>query len=238
MKQIGRLFLFELVLTFIAPAMAFCDASRVVIPAPPDPLANEVLATPSPTPASQQPRYFPQFGFGAKGGFLISMKNGSADGFEPVTYLSSPTAGIFVDSHLNDLIGFQIEVNYVQKGSSGRDLKGTFTATGTYTYVELPLLLRLQGDIGHNVLLYFLAGPSVLFPISQSDTYTYPTTTLTTNHSTSTDYDYCLGFGMEIKNIILEIRVGADLSPSSETFQDGVISYSNFSQFEAGYRFF
>lgn len=238
MHPIVRSSLVAYFLLLLVPAVAFCDAPRTVISEPPDPLANETVATPMPTPAPITPKYFPQFGFGVKGGFLISMQNTAVDGFEPVTYLSSPTAGVFVDTHLTELIGFQLEANYLQKGSSGRDPKGAFTGQGTYTYVEFPLLLRFQGDVGHNILLYFLAGSSILFPLNQTDVYTYPTTTLTTNHSTGTDYDYCVGVGMEIKNVIIELRVGGDLIPSQETFSDGVISYSNFSQFEVGYRFF
>jgi len=202
-------------------------------------------------------------GFGFKGGFVIAGQSmGPLASNEISQSLFGPTGGIFTDFQPLDLLSFQLEANYIQKGSgfnltnvpvtssTSPFIIGTTTVkvTSAYDYLEVPLLIKLQTNLAPGLQGYLLAGPSIAFLLNQTLTVTaaangpvtYSSTSQTeTQYYPNTDWSLNFGAGLEYKGILCEIRYELGLDSASPTADTNrTTGQNNALSFQAGIKLF
>ena len=202
-------------------------------------------------------------GFGVKGGFALAWQNtGTVPNNEIPKDLFGPTGGIFTDWQALDFLSLQLEANYIQKGN-GFNLTNvpvsvpgffgfigttTVTVTSTYEYLEVPLLIKLQTNLGPGLKGYLLAGPSIAFLLNQTLTESSaangPVTASSssqneTQYYSNTDWSLNWGAGLEYKEILFEIRYELGLASANPTADtDRTTGQNNALTFQAGFKLF
>lgn len=183
----------------------------------------------------------PDLGFGLKAGVSLASQNypnlfpGTTQGT-----LVGVAGGIFGDLKVLDPLAFQLEANFIQKGSSFStsnfmvtDSQGNYLGTTTvtqdktYDYLEIPFLIKGQMNLGSGWQVYLLAGPSLAFLLDETTTLTeaangaVPYSSISvgdTSYFPSTDWTFVFGGGVEYSNFILDIRFGLGLDSANPVY--------------------
>lgn len=146
--------------------------------------------------------------FGIKGG--LSVSNLMAENTEDESLLPGYHAGVFVKAALTNHIAFQPEILFSTKGAKlkyDNDVLGG-TATFTLSYVELPILLKL--NLTQNINVH--AGPYVASLVkvninndSSSDFFDFEDE-LDKDDFETLDYGLVAGVGLDFEKIGLGLR--------------------------------
>jgi hypothetical protein len=156
--------------------------------------------------AMAQAQWQPSFGiFGA---WNYTTAQGSD--VQDAKYRSGFMAGVLMDAWPKSRWSLQPEVQYTQKGAKyeGADTSGTtitpFTEEIKLSYVEIPVLLRLNGDEMNGMFTpHVLAGPFVAFKSGCSVSASATGVTMSTNCSgldlNSVDYGATVGVGGDFR---------------------------------------
>ena|SRR5579872_2991320 len=199
-------------------------------------------------------------GMGFKGGIDIAGQNVPSGSLLSQTGpILGFTGGLFADIKVFKFLSIQSGVDFTQKGIQGAvenypafDSQGNYLGTSTenvtyiYNYFEIPLLLKGNFSMTHDLTANLLAGPALDFLFnatvtgSQLANGSIPAVTQTsdiTNHYPGTDWGFILGGGVEYLNFILDVRYefgldSVNYSTIAPVVHNGVLS------FEAGYRIF
>lgn len=121
-------------------------------------------------------------------------------------HLSGVTAGAFLNVTAdNNIIGFQTELLYSQKGSTIQ--AGSVSETYKLSYLELPMLLKISAPLS-SLRPNVFAGPYVSMKLDETYTYTEAITDISTQtegNTKATDYGAVFGAGLDIDfaNIII-----------------------------------
>jgi hypothetical protein len=78
------------------------------------------------------------------------------------------SGGVYITYHFTELLAVQPEVLYFMKGSK-YDYPEDEMSEDTewnYSYIEIPVLLKITPSLSENVKLNFLAGPAIAFLLS------------------------------------------------------------------------
>ena len=117
---------------------------------------------------AQQSDYKYELFIGAKGGLTFSQVR-----FYPnvqTSFLQGNTGGLIFRMFSEPHIGFQIEVNYIQKGWQEKPFTGQYAATSYFhqlNYVNMPVMTHV--NIGKKAMRFILnVGPEVSYLISES----------------------------------------------------------------------
>jgi len=103
-------------------------------------------------------------------------------------------AGGFVNIGLTDMVAFQPELLYSQKGAKAQLLGGDYATTRLH-YIDVPLVFHLNAGG-----LFFEAGPQVGFLAKAQSVYGNTTTTLTNTSLRTVDFGYVAGLGYQRKS--------------------------------------
>jgi hypothetical protein len=100
------------------------------------------------------------YGIGVKGGYTRTNLTGEYSGLQWES-IASFTVGLFLPYKLNDRLSLQMEVLYAQKGAS-IELE-TFDAKQTWelTYIDIPVLLKIDIPVEGLATPNFLVGPVI-----------------------------------------------------------------------------
>jgi hypothetical protein len=101
--------------------------------------------------------------FGVKAG--VSFANFRSDDITVTDTRAGFSGGAFASVPLNEFLSFQPEVLFTSRGAKKEivDLADRLSWDYRFHYVEVPLLLRVYGKAGDNMLISGLVGPSVAF---------------------------------------------------------------------------
>ena len=123
------------------------------------------------------------------------------------------TAGLFLQQHLNNVIGVQVEALYTSRGAQNEFRSGANTVEDKfrYNYVDVPVMLHLSAgglfvDLGPQVS--FLAKARQIREITpDAGNTTTSVKTDVTDHPYTVDFSYVAGIGYRgASNIGLEVR--------------------------------
>lgn len=126
-------------------------------------------------------------------------------------------AGVFANISLSDLVAFQPELLYSQKGAKSLTPAGDYS-TRRFHYVDVPLVFHLNTGG-----LFFEAGPQVGFLVKAQDKYGSSTTTLTHANFNTVDLGYVVGLGYQRKS---GLGVGLRYNGGVTNFQQPVATGS------------
>lgn len=145
------------------------------------------------------------------GGFFgnVSETSGSKIGF---------SAGVFAEIPINNILSFQPELLFVQKGGSdgGDPFDGDDffdddeDISLTLNYIDLPLLARANVPLEGNLTPYLVAGPSVGFLVSASESSGEDGDI--TEFFKSTNFGFVIGAGIDIGNFTVDLRYDIGLT--------------------------
>ncbi|MFZ1946887.1 MAG: porin family protein [bacterium] len=100
--------------------------------------------------------------YGLKGG--LSIANLGGDDAGDVDSRMVGCFGGFVEIPINEMISFQPEALYAMKGS--KDEEGENTCTTKLTYIEIPMLFKVNIPTSGGIKPFIAAGPAVAFKLS------------------------------------------------------------------------
>ena len=171
--------------------------------------------------------------FGVKAGVGLASVTGDAGSGVTKKSLIGAQAGLMADFGLSDLISFHPELLYSQKGLR---VEGSgFTSQARLSYLDLPLLLRVNADG-----LFFEAGPQVGLLIGQKNEATFNGTTLSSTSTDGTrkvDLGYIAGVGYQLSSgLEFGVRYNGGISDLSDPSNSDKSRNSVF-QFQVGYLF-
>ncbi len=152
--------------------------------------------------------------FGVKAG--VSLANFRSDDITVTDTKAGFSGGVFASVPINDFLAFQPEVLFTSRGAKKEvvdpaDLTDTLRWDYRFHYIEVPLLLRVYGKAGDNMLISGLVGPSVAFRTQSEFTLTVTqSTTYEIANAKDVVLDMVIGLGVGIeagKTLVgLEIR--------------------------------
>jgi len=155
------------------------------------------------TPAAAQ-----GWGWGVKaGGTSSNLEIVSAETLLTPEVRGGAVAGGFVDRHLFDGVGVQIEGLLNQKGTIIRDPRFDGKLEVRLNYLDVPVLGRYTVKLSRHVALHALAGP--VFSVKVSDTYVRGTETLDESEEQvlkSTDFGLSIGGAATIHKFLIDYR--------------------------------
>jgi hypothetical protein len=102
-------------------------------------------------------------------------------------------AGVFANIGITNMIAFQPELLYSQKGAKRPQL-GTEETTFRFDYVDVPLAFHINADG-----LFFEAGPQVGFLVAAKEKFGNVSTNVKPNYNT-VDFGYLAGLGYQRKS--------------------------------------
>lgn len=100
--------------------------------------------------------------YGVKGG--LSIANVHGDDAEDASSRTVGCFGGFVEIPITPMISFQPEALYAMKGS--KDDEGENTCTTKLTYIEIPMLFKVNIPTSGGIKPFIAAGPEVAFKVS------------------------------------------------------------------------
>lgn len=151
-------------------------------------------------------------------GIKIGLNSSNVNDEDAQTYTANSkfglAGGFFMEIPIGKTLGFQPEVLISQKGfkRSGETGGVTYSYTKTTTYVDVPLLLRVQPL----PVIVFLVGPQYSYLISEKNQYSFA------NGGSSEEYTYdrendrknnlgaLIGLDMHFEKYVLSGRMGWD----------------------------
>jgi hypothetical protein len=110
--------------------------------------------------------------FGVKAG--VSLANFRSDDITVTDTKTGFSGGVFGSVPLNEFLSFQPEVLFTSRGAKKEvvDLADRLSWDYRFHYIEVPLLLRVYGKAGDNMLISGLVGPTVAFRTQSEFTLT------------------------------------------------------------------
>jgi len=102
-----------------------------------------------------------QTSLGFQGGLSLATLGGSDVGDMDPGYKTGFGLGAFLELPVSDVLSIQPELLYLQKGAEGSEQGVNITVA--ISYVELPVLLRINVPVEGNVAPYFVVGPAISF---------------------------------------------------------------------------
>ncbi len=108
-----------------------------------------------------------ELSFGPKVGFTSSTLAGN-DAPDGTSSVSKFTAGVFFKANAGEIVSFQPEVLYAQRGAtttSGNDPDGQ---TLDVDYLQIPVLIKAQVPISETIFPFVYAGPYGAFELSNN----------------------------------------------------------------------
>ena len=123
------------------------------------------------------------------GGTLSNLVGADADGYKN---LFGFHAGIFANLGITDMVAFQPELLYSQKGAK-QPIPNEEDVTRRFHYVDVPLAFHVNADG-----LFFEAGPQVGFLVAAQSKFRSTSTDIKDNYNT-VDFGYLAGLGYQRK---------------------------------------
>lgn len=150
--------------------------------------------------------------FGLKGG--ITFYKGTIDfaGFEESTNSALGfTAGVYAEFPLSDYISIQPEVLYTQKRTEESDDFFDTDNQVTFTYLDVPLLLRLNLPLEGSISPFVTAGPYVGYLLDAKDEFNGETEDIS-EFIEDLNYGFIIGGGIQFGNFNVEVRYDIGLA--------------------------
>ena len=123
------------------------------------------------------------------GGTLSNLVGADADSYKN---LFGFHAGIFANLGITDMVAFQPELLYSQKGAK-QPIPNEEDVTRRFHYVDVPLAFHVNADG-----LFFEAGPQVGFLVAAQSKFRSTSTDIKDNYNT-VDFGYLAGLGYQRK---------------------------------------
>lgn len=167
--------------------------------------------------ASAQP-VGPSMAFGIKGGGNLANFYGDAVG--NVEAKLRGIGGAYIKFQFNEVLGFQPEVLYAQKGAKQTELVniggtlGTIEGEWHYDYIEVPLLITFTVPTQGNMAPHFFAGPTISILASAKGVSGGQELDLK-DFTKSTDFSLTIGGGLTVggtTKFVLDLRYVMGLS--------------------------
>lgn len=152
------------------------------------------------------------------GGTLSNLVGADADGYKN---LFGFHAGIFANLGITDMVAFQPELLYSQKGAK-QPIPNEEDVTRRFHYVDVPLAFHVNADG-----LFFEAGPQVGFLVAAQSKFRSTSTDIKDNYNT-VDFGYLSGLGYQRKEGLgiglryngAFINVRKEITIANVSFQD------------------
>ena len=149
---------------------------------------------------------------GIKGGLNFATFGGS-DAQSGVTSNTGLAAGVFAEISLPGPISIQPEVLYSVKGYK-LDVPGISSTTGTYSYIDIPVLVKFYLLPLPVFKPFFFAGPSFGFLMSakekKDNTFLGTSSEADVKYNTTgTDIGLVIGVGAKLSLIVIDLTVDA-----------------------------
>lgn len=157
-----------------------------------------------------------KFNIGIKGGLNYSNNfDSKGDKFTADTKVGF-AAGGFISIPFTQLLGFQVEAMYSQKGYKevGEYLGSVYTLTRTTDYLDIPLLVAIKPA----KYLTIFAGPQYSYLMKQKDTFENPLTTFEQKSDFKNDnirkntFGFMGGFDINVSKFVIGARAGWDIT--------------------------
>lgn len=171
--------------------------------------------------------------FGLKGG--ITFYKGSIDfaGFEESTSSALGfTAGIYAEFQLSDYLSIQPEILYNQKNTKDDDGFFDDNSQTNFTYLDVPVLLRLNVPLEGKVSPFVTAGPYIGYLLDASDEFNGETEDIS-EFIENLNYGFMIGGGVQYGNFHVEVRYDIGLANifKDELFMDEFNDVDDFDDF-------
>lgn len=157
-----------------------------------------------------------KFNIGVKGGLNYSNNYDSkGDKFTADTKVGF-AAGGFISIPFTQLLGFQVEAMYSQKGYKevGEYLGSVYTLTRTTDYLDIPLLVAIKPA----KYLTIFAGPQYSYLMKQKESFENPLTTFEQKSDFKNDnirkntLGFMGGFDINVSKFVIGARAGWDVT--------------------------
>ncbi|MGB0177876.1 MAG: porin family protein, partial [Owenweeksia sp.] len=166
-----------------------------------------------------------ELSFGPKIGFTSSTLAGN-DVPDGTNSVSNFTAGVFFKANAGDIVSFQPEILYAQRGAtttSGNDPDGQ---TLDVDYLQIPVLIKAQVPIGETIYPFVYAGPYGAFELSNNyQAAIFDGSIVFTDQADVNDFDFgaVVGLGMDfqVNSFFLGFDARYDIGMSRTVKIDG-----------------
>lgn len=166
-------------------------------------------------------------GMGLKAGVTMSKFTGSDADFFDVTpdYRLGFAFGGYLSHALSPMLSFQPEALYAMKGAKYEE--GGESVEFTFTYLQIPLLLRMQ-PVGSS--FFFYGGPDVGFNLSAKVEFEDEGVSIEedVDHIKSLDFGLTFGAGLAMEKFSLEARYSMGLSSFDDSDDPDDLKNSGF----------
>ncbi len=157
--------------------------------------------------------------FGLKGG--ITFYKGTIDfaGFEETTNSALGfTGGIYAEFPLSEYISIQPEILYIQKSTEEDDSFFDENNQTTFSYIDVPVLLRLNIPLDGSFSPFVTAGPYVGYLLDAKDEFNGETEDIS-DYIEDLNYGIIIGGGVQFGKFNVEVRYDIGLA---NIFKEGV----------------
>lgn len=171
--------------------------------------------------------------FGLKGG--ITFYKGTIDfaGFEESSSSALGfTAGVYAEFPLSKYISIQPEILYNQKNIEEDDSFFDENNQVSFSYIDVPVLLRLNIPLEGNVSPFVTAGPYVGYLLDAKDEFDGQTEDIS-EFIEDLNYGIIIGGGVQFGNFNVEVRYDIGLANiyKDELFMDEFNDFDDFDDF-------
>jgi hypothetical protein len=127
---------------------------------------------------------------GIKGGLFTANTTSVPTGMSNNSFKSGFAGGVSLGYAFNDYFSLEPEILYVQKGLKGTvsNIYVTGKLTGSYDYVEVPVLAKLTMSVGSRVSPFVFFGPSLGINVKADVQTEYSSERFQQTWTQSTDY--------------------------------------------------
>ncbi len=125
--------------------------------------------------------------------------------------LNNITAGIFFKAAAGEIVSFQPEILYAQRGGTTKPDNEPDGATLAIDYLQVPILIKAQIPVAETVFPFFYAGPYGAFELNNEFTATGFNGVLSfTDDADVNDFDYGVVVGAGIDFQVNSLFIGID----------------------------
>lgn len=144
--------------------------------------------------------------FGLKGGITLYKGTLSFGGIEETTNSSMGfTGGLYVEFPLSEYLSVQPEASYIQKSVEDTNEFIDGNNVTTFTYVDVPLLLRLNVPLEGTMSPFVTAGPYVGYLLDATNDSDSETEDIS-EFMNDLNYGIIIGGGLQFGNLSVEVR--------------------------------